>query len=469
MRKFIFLILLAFGGVAKAETPRPNFLFVFIDDMGYADLGCFGGKARTPAIDSLARDGIRFTQFYVNAPICSPSRVAVTTGQYPGRHRITTYLGSRRANQERGVADWLSPDAPTLPRMLAAVGYHTAHVGKWHMGGQREINDAPPITAYGFSTSLTNFEGLGPRILPIFAANPDGTPFEHGPTQTNAAVGGPIRWVDRHEVTRAFVDRAIEEVQAARKRGVPFYINLWPDDMHSPIQAHPDVRKGRSPAEQYLLVLEELDRQLGRIFEVIRSDPELAANTVILLASDNGPEPGLGSAGELRGHKSNLYEGGIRSPLIVWSGRIAPSARGTTDGESLLAGMDLPPSILRIAGVDPGEVIFDGLDRSDALLGRGPQRREQAIMWVRPPDRPGPQGSWPDLAIRRGKWKLLVKANGRRPELYDLEADPSESTNLAAENPELVEELRRAVLTWYRSIPQQTLPTSRPAGSRPAR
>jgi len=153
------LVMCLSAGVAPAGEPasRPNILFVLIDDMGYGDLSCFGGqRVETPAIDRLAGEGLRFTQFYANAPICSPSRVAFTTGQYPNRWRITSYLDNRQANRRRGIADWLAPEAPSLGRFLAQAGYHTAHVGKWHMGGQRDVGDAPAITAYGFATSLTN-------------------------------------------------------------------------------------------------------------------------------------------------------------------------------------------------------------------------------------------------------------------------------------------------------------------------
>ncbi len=136
---------------------------VFIDDMGWGDFSCFDNRdAPTPNIDRLAAEGLRFTQFYVNAPICSPSRCSLTTGQYPQRWRINSYLDNRAANARRGVADWLDPKAPTLARILHENGYATSHFGKWHLGGQRDVDNAPPITAYGFDESLTNFEGMGP-------------------------------------------------------------------------------------------------------------------------------------------------------------------------------------------------------------------------------------------------------------------------------------------------------------------
>src|SRR3954470_21722948 len=165
------------AGPILAQTTRasdhPNILFVLIDDMGYADLNCYGGtRAKTPAIDKLASEGVKFTQFYVNAPICSPSRVAFLTGQYPNRWRITSFLETRESDHKRGMADWLDPSAPSIARMLHDAGYYTAHVGKWHMGGQRDVGDAPTIDRYGYDTSLASFEGMGGRVLPKFEPLP---------------------------------------------------------------------------------------------------------------------------------------------------------------------------------------------------------------------------------------------------------------------------------------------------------
>ena len=153
------------------EDRPPSILLVFIDDMGWGDLSCFGNAAaETPWVDRLAAEGIRFEQFYANSPICSPSRVAISTGQYPQRWRITSYLAHREQNERRGMAQWLDPEAPMLARELQQRGYATGHFGKWHMGGQRDVDDAPPITAYGFDASLTNFEGMGPKLLPLTLA-----------------------------------------------------------------------------------------------------------------------------------------------------------------------------------------------------------------------------------------------------------------------------------------------------------
>ena len=431
---------------------KPNFLFVFIDDMGYADLGCFGGtRAKTPQVDRLAREGIRFTKFYVNSPICSPSRVAVTTGQYPQRWGITSYLAHRKENHRRGMKNWLSPDAPSLARILRDAGYHTAHVGKWHMGGQRDVGDAPRISAYGFDASITNFEGLGERVLPLFG-------FNHEPTLTSARLGGgPVRWVDREKVSEIFCDRAIEEMNRAAAAGKPFYINLWPDDVHSPFFPPKELRADGSKRALYEGVLANMDAQLGPLFDAVRSDPELRQNTLILLMSDNGHEPGAGSPGSFRGHQGTLYEGGVRAPLIVWSGGlIADRHKGRTVEQPVVSSVDLVPSLLRLAKVAaPAGVRFDGSELSSTLLGANSEGRRQALFWKRPPDRPGPPGGrFPDLAVREGKWKLLTRHDGAEPQLYDLDSDPQESKNLTAEQPEVTDRLKRRLLEWNAGLPE---------------
>ena len=146
MTKTLMAVALVLFTASFAQATRPNIVLVFIDDMGWEDLSCFGNKdASTPNIDAMAAEGLRFHQFYVNSPICSPSRVAISTGQYPQRWRITSYLNNRQSNNERGVAQWLDPEAPMLARHLQQAGYATGHFGKWHMGGQRDVDNAPPI------------------------------------------------------------------------------------------------------------------------------------------------------------------------------------------------------------------------------------------------------------------------------------------------------------------------------------
>jgi uncharacterized sulfatase len=221
--------------------------------------------------------------------------------------------------------------------------------------------------------------------------------------------------------------------------------------VHSPVQAPPDMRGDGSPAANYVGVMEEMDRQLARVFDLIRSQEQLRKNTIVLLCSDNGPEAGLGLSEPLRGSKGMLYEGGIRSPLIVWSSQIDVAKAGSGNARTVIAAIDFAPSLLKIAGIAT-DAKFDGVDMSDPMLGRTSPDRDTPVMWVRPPDRPGPKKSWPDLAIRENQWKLLVFRDGSKPELFDLSADESEKHNLASEHPDLVQKLSREVIDWDNSI-----------------
>ncbi|MDR1957588.1 MAG: sulfatase-like hydrolase/transferase [Planctomycetaceae bacterium] len=464
-RMILFLMIVLCCGVAVCisaqETPRPNVILVFIDDMGWSDLSCFGNQAvRTENIDRLAQEGISFTQFYVCAPICSPSRCGIMTGQYPQRWRMTSYLDNRKQNDVRGVAQWLDPSAPVLAEFLHKAGYATGHFGKWHLGGQRDVGDAPLITEYGFDESLTNFEGLGPRVLPLLNTF-DGTEPRKYALGSDTLGRGEIRWVDRNRVTGCFVDKSLEFIKQAQKDGKPFYINLWPDDVHSPFFPAKEFRGEESKKSRYHGVLTELDRQIAPLFHSVRDSESLRKNTLIILLSDNGPEAGAGSSLPLRGSKGMLYEGGVRSPLIVWGdGLVAQEQKGKKNQTDLFQSIDMVPSLLKITGVnkepEAAYPVFDGEDFSDVLLGRKTgQQRLAPIFWRRPPDRPGPpDNAWPDLALRKEKWKFLMQFDGSKPQLYDLEKDVSESVNLAESQPELVEEFRKTLLDWNHSLPK---------------
>ena len=321
---------------AEVEHHRPNIILVFIDDMGWSDFSCFGNDdAKTPHIDQLAAEGIAFEQFYVNSPICSPSRVAVSTGQYPQRWRISSYLNNRRSNEQRGMANWLDVKAPMLSRSLQQSGYATGHFGKWHMGGQRNIHEAPLITEYGFDESITNFEGLGARVLPLKYSPNRKSPAPHN-LGSDTLGHGPVIWHDRAYVTEKFTEAALTFAKFAGSQNQPFYLNLWPDDVHTPM--HPPLEKWGDGKDRtlYLAVLETMDQQLGVIFNYVRNSKSLVHNTVILVCSDNGPEVGFGSAAPLRGHKATLYEGGIRSSLIAWAPGLMPkTAQGSRNHTSV--------------------------------------------------------------------------------------------------------------------------------------
>ena len=471
----IVLAILAFNAKSDAaesrQAARMNIVMIFIDDMGWGDFSCFGNSAaKTPNIDRLAAEGIRFEQFYVNAPICSPSRCALTTGQYPQRWQITSFLNNRVDNEHRGVANWLDPKAPTLARILRENGYATGHFGKWHLGGQRDVSDAPPISEYGFDESLTNFEGMGAKLLPMTLKPGDVSP---GRIWDDAErLGGPVIWMQRSEITGGFVNAAIPFIKracglnfqsygesgssVAQRR--PFFINIWPDDVHGPFWPPVSSWGDGSKRRLYLSVLEAMDRQLGTLFDFIRETPELRDNTLILVCSDNGPDVGAGNAGPFRGSKATLYEGGVRSPLIVWGPGIVAKEKVESKNEvSVFSSIDLLPSLLAIAvGNIPEGVKLDGENLAATLTGHSEASRVAPLFWRRPPDRKFAYGAGPlpDLSIREGDWKLLCEFDGTKPELYDLSHDRGETTNLAAKHSDVVARLTKSLLAWNATMPQ---------------
>ena len=437
-----------------------NFVFVFIDDMGYGDLSCYGNKdIHTSSIDSLADEGIRFEQFYVGSPICSPSRVAITTGQFPARLLIHSYLNSRTRNRERGMRDFLDPSIPAIARTFKEGGYATAHFGKWHMGGGRDVDDAPLPEAYGFDESLVSFEGLGDRILPPGGLSEQSKQLGHG----------TIREVPKHEMTEIYVDRAIDFIQ--RNRESPFYLHVWLNDVHDRFFPKPELLarfeqfSGNPYRQKYFAVIDEMDRQLGRLFREVDS-LGLAERTVLVVASDNGPtawkryyDEGYDPPGKtngLRGRKWSLYEGGIREPLIVrWKGT-APA--GVTNSKSVVSAVDLFPTFCELAGLDLPDGEFDGIDMSAAFRGKQ-LVRERAIYWEygRDPSylRPGLESDRsPALAVRDGSWKLLMNTDGTGVELYDFRTSFDETSNVASEHPDVARRLSSALQQWWRSVPK---------------
>lgn len=422
-----------------AQSERPNIIIILADDMGLGDLGCYGGRQEpTPRIDRLAAEGTRFTQYYSVSPICSPSRAGMITGMYPARWRITSFLQTRNGNAGCEMADFLDPQAPSLPRVLQAGGYRTAHFGKWHLGGGRDVTNAPKFAAYGYDENASTYESPEPH--------PDITATDW-------------IWSDKDKVKRwnrtaFFVDKTLDFLDRHRDR--PCFVNLWPDDVHTP-WVPDEVSDQKDLPKNFRPVLAEFDKQIGRLLDGLRTRG-LEQNTLVIFASDNGPLPTFHGArsGIYRGSKLSLYEGGIRLPFIVrWPGRVPA---GRVDERSVLAGIDLLPTLCAVAGVPmPQLASLDGLDVSAVLRGgaltRGPLyweygRNDKFFKY--------PEDRSPSLAVRRDRYKLLINPDGAKGELYDLEIDPGEQHNLAAERPELTAELRQLVMSWRSSLPQSS-------------
>jgi arylsulfatase A-like enzyme len=432
----ILLVLCTAFSTQAADSSRPNIVFFLADDLGPGDVGCYGGKiAPTPNIDRIAREGTRFTNFHVASPICSPSRCGLITGMFPARWRITSFLQARAENRACEQADFLDPAAPSLPRALHAAGYATAHIGKWHLGGGRDVHDAPKFAAYGYDEGVGTWESPEPH--------PD-------ITATNW-IWSPKDKVKRWERTAFFVDKALDFL--ARHRDQPCFINLWPDDPHTPWV--PDADDGALPKgdtrERLARVLAENDRQIGRLLDA------LPANTLLIYASDNGPLPTLGDRTTgLRGSKLSLYQGGTRLPFIArWPGHVPA---GRVDETTVISAVDMLPTLCTVAKAQPPQdAKLDGEDISAALFGE-PATRRGALFWEYGRNEKSfkfPQGGdrSPNVAIRDGQWKLLINADGTGAELYDMAADPTESKNLATEKTEIAQRLSEKALAWRRSLP----------------
>ena len=430
-----------------AKTSKPNILFILADDLGWGDLGCYGNqRIKTPNLDKLARQGTMFTQFYVNASVCSPSRVAFSSGQYPARWAIHGHLSSHDKNARRGMPDQLDPAAPMISRQLQQVGYVTGHFGKWHLGGI-------PAARYGFDESK------------LFAGPPPNYPEQ----KTD-----PDFWAHS---TDLFVDAAIDFVNRHHDQGKPFYVNLWTFLPHAPIrptqeQLEPYNRfrsnspPFTSPWRAYYAAVTSVDSAIGRLLDRL-DELGIADNTLVLFSSDNGPEAmeisnarhsGVGSPGPLRGRKRSLYDGGVRMPFIGrWPGHVPA---GRVERASVVAAVDFFPSLSAITGAPvPDGYAGDGEDVSDIWLGAS-RARKGPLMW-----------EWryrvfghvvnrsPILSIRDGRWKLLMNPDHSRVELYDMAASARELDNVAGQHEDVVKQLSERVLKWQKTLPDSPFDT----------
>jgi arylsulfatase A-like enzyme len=432
--------------VKHQAANRPNIIIILTDDMGFSDVGCFGGNfVPTPNIDRIAKNGRKFTQYYSAAPICSPSRAGMLTGMNPARWNFSTFLDNKKHNKNAEQADFLDPSAPSIARIFKNAGYATGHFGKWHMGGGRDVTNAPGFEQYGIDEHNSTYE------------SPDPDPLL---TATNWI------WSDKDSIkrwdrTKYFVDKTLAFMQ--KHKGQPCFINLWPDDVHTPWVPRKETeytgKYPMNPEEEAAFkgVLKEYDVQIGRLLDGLKA-MGADKNTIVIFTSDNGPLPSFrGSrAMGLRGSKLSLYEGGTRMPFIIqWPGHV-PAA--TIDENSELSSLDLMPTLTKFAGINlPAGYKGDGIDRGSVLLGK-PSLRGKDLFWEYGRNNiafnyPRPIDKSPNLAVRSGEWKLLMNSDGTDIQLYNILKDKKESTNLAANEPQKVAELKDKLMAWWKTIP----------------
>ena len=442
MNKLVTISLILGSGFSLVAEEKPNIIMLYIDDMGYSDLSCYGGKfAQTPNIDKIAEEGIRFTQYYSACPISSPSRVGLTTGMYPIRWGINTYLQSRKGNKQNEQNDFLDSKAPSMARVLKQVGYKTGHFGKWHMGGGRDVDNAPSIISYGFDEYASTWE------------SPDPDPLLTDSNWVWSNTDSIKRW----NRSAYFVDKTLDFLK--RNNGKPCFVNLWPDDVHTPWVEND---KGKSTdesewlePESFATVLKELDVQIGRLMQGLK-ELGIDDNTLIIVASDNGPNPSFKNArtAGLRGQKGSLYEGGIRMPFIVrWNKHIIPKQ---INDESVLSAVDILPSLCKIIGAKlPTTYSLDGEDRSNVLLGGENKDRNKPLYWefgknLSDVKVKNNKSRSPQIAVREGDWKLFVNIDGSSMELYNVKTDQFETLDVACKNPAIASKLKAKALDWFK-------------------
>jgi arylsulfatase A-like enzyme len=440
-----------------AETPRkPNVVIVLADDLGWADLGCYGSKFHsTPHLDKLASTAVRFTDAYASCPVCSPTRAALMTGKYPARLHLTDWLPGRPDRPDQRLLrpafrQELPLEEVTIARVLKNAGYTTGHVGKWHLGG-----DGFGPDKHGFDFTVGGNQAGSP--LSYFA------PYKSVDRATGKErfMPGLEKAPDGEYLTDRLTAEAVQFIEKNKDR--PFFLYLAHYAPHIPLRAKPDLvakyPKDMVPGKQsnaiYAAMLESIDGGVGRILGTLENR-KLADNTVVIFTSDNGGLATLEGPNTpptintpLREGKGYLYEGGIRVPLIVrWPGTTRPGVSSVPT-----ASHDLFPTMLEMCGA-AHDAKVDGVSIVPVLKGTGSVRRD-SLFWHYP--HYSNQGVQPGAAIREGDFKLIEFYETGRRELYDLKADISESRNLIEEKPDVARRLAEKLDAWRQEVGAQMM------------
>ncbi len=410
-----------FSGCSKKTETKPNIIIFFTDDQGYADVGSFGAEGfETPYLDELAKDGIRLTNFYVPAPVCTPSRAGLLTGQYPKRNNL--HVGVLSPYSEGGI----DSETFTMAEMLKTAGYTTSCIGKWHLGHKEKFmpNNHGFDEFYGvpYSNDMDSY---------YYAHNDFQSPPLPFYRNERLIESGP----DQKYLTKRYTEEAVRQIK--NRGNDPFFIYLAHNMPHTPLYVSPAF-DGKSKKGLYGDVIMELDWSAGEIIKTLKEEG-IYENTIFIFTSDNGPA--VGSAGPLRGKKTNTWDGGQRVPgIISWPDKVPA---GTTS-DQLVSTLDLFPTLSKISGgIVPESIEVDGLDVSELLTS--PQT-------TKVPERPfyfyATNGEIE--AVRFGKWKLhIAKTRGWNQKkdgefgiaLYNLEKDISERNNIVDQFPDIVKKL----------------------------
>ncbi len=429
------------AGWEVQAAPPPNIVMILADDLGYGDLGCYGARdLKTPNIDRLAERGLQFSNFYANCPVCSPTRAALLTGRYQD---LVGVPGVIRTHPENSWG-WLNPEAVLLPKALKAAGYHTAIIGKWHLG----LEEPNTPNARGFD----HFHGFLGDMMDDY--------YNHRRHGINYMRLDEKEIDPKGHATDLFTKWACDYLKS-RKPKEPFFLYLAYNAPHTPIQPPEDwlekVKKrepGLSERRAKLVALiEHMDQGIGQVLECLRRQ-NLSENTLIIFSSDNGGHlPAGANNGPLRDGKQSVYEGGLKVPLIaVWPGRIAPGSKT----EFRAMSMDLFPTFQAAAGLDPSKNI-DGVSFLPTLLGDS-QPELRSHWFFRRREGGTRYGGKTIEAVIHGDWKLLQNSPFGPQELYHLKDDPQEQNNRIDKDRRVFQELAAALrkqIQRYGSVPWQ--------------
>lgn len=441
---------------AVAEAGKPNFVIILMDDLGWADVG-FNGSTfyQTPNLDLLATHSVQFPHAYAPSPVCSPTRASLLTGKHPARLQLTDWLPGRtdRPSQKLLRAQ-LRPELPltetTLPEALKSAGYTSAHIGKWHLGGEGH----GPLQQ-GFDVNIAG-DHTGTPVSYFY-------PFVHAQNKTHQMVG-----LEKGDQGEYLTDRLTAEAEQfmTQHKDKPFLLYLAHYAVHIPLKAKQELvnkyqQAAKAGATQnnavYAAMIESMDESVGGVLRKLQ-ELNMDKNTVVIFTSDNGglsveegPNTPATSNAPLREGKGHLYEGGIRVPLLVLMPN-APQKNFVSDVPVTLT--DLYPTILQMAGVQhASENQIDGKSLVPVLEQRDfPQR---ALYWHYP--HYSNQGGRPGWAIREGNYKLIEYFENGSQALYNLRADPGEQSNLLKKNPKIAAALAAKLHTWGDEVKAQKM------------
>ncbi|MGI9541616.1 MAG: sulfatase [Cyclobacteriaceae bacterium] len=442
----------------ETTTSQPNIIFFLIDDLGWADLACYGSQFHeTPNIDALASEGMRFTNAYAASAVCSPTRASIMTGKYPARLKITDWIPGVIFPQAKMTTPKIMYELPleetTLAESLRSAGYETWHVGKWHLGEDQEYW---PLQQ-GFDKNIAGHsKGAPGSYFHPYQKKTEVTDW----TVRNLPPGGN----EGDYLTDRLTDEAIKLMRMQAKPDQPFFLYMSYYAVHTPLEGKADYiekydqKKSQLGLERenttYAAMVQSVDESVGRILAALDSLSE-KENTIVMLFSDNGGLVEYNGNAPLREGKGFYYEGGIREPLIVrYPSKVPPG----TINDQVVSSIDFYPTLLRLAGTASKEIV-DGMDLWPILSDPTSKLNERSLFWHYPhyhtPTRP------PTGAMRKGDYKLVEFFEDQRVELYNLKDDISEQHDLAAGMPDKVFELKELLQQW-RSEVKADLPIENP-------